>query len=158
MKDHILILTVGLPRSGKSTWAQEQSHPIVSPDSIRLALHGRPYKHGDTIARAEPYVWAIAKTMVRSLFISGHNIVVVDACNHTSRRRADWADPMWNLEFAVIPTSREECLARISNDKNIETELAHKLAEAIDRMSLAYEPVLAAEGCIHYNGEGSTSS
>ncbi len=30
-----LILTVGLPRSGKTTWALEQGWPIVNPDSIR---------------------------------------------------------------------------------------------------------------------------
>src|SRR5690554_6874569 len=33
---HILICTVGLPRSGKTTWARKQSYPIVNPDSIRL--------------------------------------------------------------------------------------------------------------------------
>jgi len=36
----ILILTVGLPRSGKSTWAAKKGFPIVSPDAIRLAMHG----------------------------------------------------------------------------------------------------------------------
>ena len=29
-----LLATVGLPRSGKSTWAKEQGFPIVSPDAI----------------------------------------------------------------------------------------------------------------------------
>ncbi len=38
-----LICTVGLPRSGKSTWCKTQSYPIVNKDSIRLALHGQRY-------------------------------------------------------------------------------------------------------------------
>lgn len=38
-----LILTIGLPRSGKSTWAKQQGCPVVNPDSIRLALHGKAY-------------------------------------------------------------------------------------------------------------------
>ncbi|KKK82651.1 hypothetical protein LCGC14_2801230, partial [marine sediment metagenome] len=46
-----LILTVGLPRSGKSTWARKQGHPIVNPDSIRLALYGEPF-----IEEAEPMI------------------------------------------------------------------------------------------------------
>ena len=35
-----LIVMVGLPRSGKTTWARKQGYPIVNPDSIRLAFHG----------------------------------------------------------------------------------------------------------------------
>ena len=38
-----LILTVGLPRSGKSTWALQQGHPVVNRDGIRKALHGEVY-------------------------------------------------------------------------------------------------------------------
>jgi predicted kinase len=33
-----LILTVGLPRSGKTTWAKQQGVPMVNRDAIRLAL------------------------------------------------------------------------------------------------------------------------
>ena len=38
-----LILTVGLPRSGKTTWALAQGYPIVAPDAIRLAVTGQRY-------------------------------------------------------------------------------------------------------------------
>src|SRR5258706_417694 len=52
-----LIVMVGLPWSGKSTWAREQGNwPIVCPDEIRFALHGQRF-----IAEAEPWVWTIAK-------------------------------------------------------------------------------------------------
>jgi predicted kinase len=71
-----LIMTVGLPRSGKSTWAIAQGHPVVCPDAIRLALHGQPF-----IATAEPVVWATAKLMVASLFEAGHGVVILDATN-----------------------------------------------------------------------------
>ena len=39
-----IIVTVGLPRSGKTTWAREQGYPIVNPDSIRLSLHGKRFE------------------------------------------------------------------------------------------------------------------
>ena len=102
-----LILTVGLPRSGKTTWALEQGHPIVSPDGIRLALHGQPF-----IGLTEPFVWAIAKCMVRALFLAGHGVVILDATNITKKRRDDWASDDWQLQCRLFRTSKEECLER----------------------------------------------
>jgi len=97
-----LILTVGLPCSGKSTWALQQTRryaspiygsPIVCPDQIRLALHGQRF-----VAMAEPFVWAIARTMVISLFGAGHQKVILDACNTTRKRRDDWLESAASLE------------------------------------------------------------
>jgi predicted kinase len=102
-----LHLTVGLPRSGKTTWAKEQAMPIVSPDAIRLSLHGQAF-----IATAEPIVWAIAKLMVASLFEAGHNDVIVDACSISKKRREEWIDTRWELVFKKFDTSKEECLRR----------------------------------------------
>jgi predicted kinase len=80
-----LILTVGLPRSGKTTWARAQGVPVASPDAISRALHGQRF-----IGVAEPFVWAIAKLMVRALFLAGHPTVIVDATNTTQKRRDEW--------------------------------------------------------------------
>ncbi|KKL96513.1 hypothetical protein LCGC14_1843740 [marine sediment metagenome] len=102
-----LILTVGLPLSGKTTWALEQGWPIVNPDSIRLALHGMPYKQV-----AEPFVWAIAKCMVRALFLAGHGVVILDATNVTKKRRDDWESDHWQREARVFRATKEECLQR----------------------------------------------
>ncbi len=50
--EQTLILMVGLPRSGKTTRARQIDHPIVNPDSIRLALHApHPFLKG-----MEPFV------------------------------------------------------------------------------------------------------
>ena len=94
-----LILTVGLPRSGKSTWARKQGHPIVNPDSIRLALHGEGF-----IASAEPFVWAIAYNMAKALFLAGHDTVIIDATNTTEERRYDWI-----LKFKDLAEITYEC-------------------------------------------------
>jgi predicted kinase len=105
-----LILTVGLPRSGKSTWAKSTGLPIVNPDAIRLALHGHNY-----ITDAEPMVWVIAKYMVRALFLSGHNEVILDATNLTKKRRDEWIGP-WNIEYKLFThVSKEECIKRAIN-------------------------------------------
>lgn len=128
MNKWILILTVGLPRSGKTTWARKQGFPIVNPDSIRLAMHGQRFQ-----SLAEPLVWAIAQIMVRSLFLAGHDTVIVDATNTTKKRREIWMNADWATAFKVIPTCEAECVARAeaANDDEI--------LPVIDRMAEQYE-------------------
>ena len=107
MSDKILICTVGLPRSGKTTWVQRQPFPIVCPDAIRYALHGQRY-----IDLAEPFVWATAKVMVRSLFLAGHSTVILDATNTTRKARDNWISKDWMTRFKLIDTPVTECIQR----------------------------------------------
>jgi predicted kinase len=130
--EKILILTVGLPRAGKSTWARSQCHPIVNPDSIRLAIHGQRF-----VASAEGFVWATARAMVRALFLAGHDTVILDATNLTRKRREEWKSLDWGLFFHEVPTSQEECVVRAAGDA--------EMAEVICRMAGQREPLGADE-------------
>ncbi len=130
MEDKTLFITVGLPRSGKTTWAREQGCPIVNPDSIRLALHGQRYQ-----SLAEPFVWSIAKLMVRALFLSGHDIVIVDATNNSAKRRKFWEDPEWKLDYHILKASKDLCIERA---KSINDE---EIIPVIQRMAVEHEPV-----------------
>lgn len=103
----VLIATVGLPRSGKSTWARTQAYPIVCPDEIRTALHGHRFA-----AEAEPFVWAIVRVMIRALFGAGHQFVILDACNSTRKRRDEWVSSEWALRFKQFETDEETCFNR----------------------------------------------
>jgi predicted kinase len=102
-----LQICVGLPRSGKSTWAKKQKIPIVNPDSIRMVLHGTPFRQ-----EAEPLVWSIAKIMVASLFEAGHKEVILDATNINKFRRKEWEDVRWANQYYIFNTCRDECLRR----------------------------------------------
>jgi len=102
-----LVLCVGLPRSGKSSWAKQQGHPVVNPDSIRLAIHGQAF-----LASAEPLVWSTAHLMVSALFIAGHTTVILDATNLTEQRRNEWVSPEWVRRYEVFQTPKEMCIAR----------------------------------------------
>jgi len=102
-----LFATVGLPRSGKSTWARSQSCPIVNPDAIRIALHGQRFA-----APAEPFVWAIAKVMVKALFEAGHASVILDATNTTEARRKEWISKSWQTHWRVFDTPKDICIER----------------------------------------------
>lgn len=114
--EHKLILTIGLPYSGKSRWAKHNDYrPIVNPDAIRRAMHGQRFS-----PEAEPLVWAIAKIMVRSLFFAGHETAIVDACHSHKERRDFWKDPYWKRQYAVMDVSVDECLARAKKARDID--------------------------------------
>lgn len=128
----LLICTVGLPRSGKTTWARQQSFPIVNPDSIRFALHGHRF-----IEAAEPFVWATAKVMIDSLFKAGHDTVILDATNTTEERRQEWVKEGkfrgFEVQFKVIDTPREVCLQRA------EAESDTYIIPIIEKMALQWD-------------------
>lgn len=58
---NILIVTVGLPYSGKSSFAITTGYPIVSPDAVSLA-YGTRFN-----TRLEPIVWATVHAMVSKI-------------------------------------------------------------------------------------------
>lgn len=106
----VLILTHGLPRSGKSTWAQKQGVPIVCPDAIRLAKTGKRWW-----GPIEHEVWATARTMVRALFLAGHDTVILDSTAGTRKQRDFFLpspDVPWDRYVKVIEESSAVCKER----------------------------------------------
>jgi predicted kinase len=103
-----LIVTVGLPRSGKSTYCNQELKPqgfvIVNPDSFRLAIHGQTF-----IGAAEPFVWAAVYAAVDALRLVGHD-VVVDGTHMTKKRREVWEQR--GAEFHLMRVTKEVCLDR----------------------------------------------
>jgi len=79
-----LKILVGLPASGKSTWAKEQADfesdtIIVSRDSIRTMLKGE-YKLFPFGSYMEDLVTDIERNSIYNALIRNYN-VIVDACN-----------------------------------------------------------------------------
>ena len=131
----ILIVLVGLPYSGKTTWANAVGCPIVCPDAVRQAYGVRFEK------RLEHQVWATAFTMVSALFNAGHNFVILDACNTSVRRRSKWLRQDngsfhdWRVVFKVIGTDYDTCINRaiLAGDD--------KILRVITRMAQNFEPL-----------------
>lgn len=107
----LLIATVGLPRSGKSTilrtMAKELGAPVVSRDAIRMSLHGQFY-----VPQAEPFTRAIYKCMIAALFEAGHETVLADETHYSRAARDFVADGPWDTEFLVVPTDARTCIER----------------------------------------------
>ncbi len=101
---------------------------MVNPDAIRLALHGKRY-----LRDAEPMVWAIAEYMVKSLFLAGHDTVVLDACNTTKKRRDEWKSDDWDIGVVHINTSKEECIKRAKEGNDFD------IIPIIERMAGNFE-------------------
>ena len=128
-----LICTVGLPRSGKTTWALQQGFPIVNPDSFRLAVYGQRFW-----GAGEEITWAIVRIAVRALFEAGHDHVILDATSNTLARRDAWSPDRetWDRTvFHVIDTPVAECMERADDD----------LKPIIERMAAAHETLLNRE-------------
>jgi len=134
MEDRRLICTVGLPRSGKSTWSRLVGFPICSPDAIRYSLYGQVF-----IREAEDMVWTIAKYMVKSLFIAGHKTVVLDATNLTPGMRNQWISSEWKTEWKIFNTDVDTCITRaIAGER-------HDLIDVIKRFNERYYPIDVCE-------------
>ena len=132
-----LIMTVGLPRSGKSTWckkmAAERGWPIVCPDAVRWALYGRRWW-----APGEKQVWAASYLMARSLFLAGHDTVLLDSTSTTREARNFWKpgdDLLWTLRYHEILTASHVCIRRAKET------LQEDLIPVIERMVNNWEPL-----------------
>ena len=133
IKTHLgtLIMPIGLPRSGKSTWARGSGLPIVCPDSIRLAIHGKPFDQA-----YEKEVWKVARIMVEALFISGHSSVILDATNLSKKNREAWIDDRWTRSYQLFTgVSKSVC-----KERALATNQEY-LIPVIDRMVANYKPL-----------------
>lgn len=149
-----LYLTVGLPRCGKSTWARRQGIPMVNPDSIRLALHGQRY-----VKEAEPMVWAVARYMVRALFLAGHASVILDATNTNDHRRREWLSSDWNVVLVWFDTDPYTCQQRavFTNQSDlipVIRDMAADLIKSIDGLTRMPDGTVRWEGCPILDGNG----
>lgn len=120
-----LYVTVGLPRSGKSTLCQKALVPhgyvVVNPDNFRLAIHGQRF-----LASAEPFVWASVYAAADALLLTGHK-VVIDGCHMTQKRREPWESR--KAEFLLMCTSKEDCISRALAIDD------HEIIPVIERMA-----------------------
>lgn len=108
-----LYFTIGLPRSGKSTYANEwvKEKPmrvVVCGDDIRFALHGKRFE-----PLAESMVNAIKLTMIRALLNRGFDVLVdgTHTTRHSIKQLLEIDRYAIGLLDTNVPTA-EECIQR----------------------------------------------
>lgn len=124
-------LVIGLPGSGKTTWAQHQRDPFVCADALRRTLLGQCEHLTD---EGEAQVLRMARQMCAALLDAGHRRVLLEADSHDRVARARWRDPRWKLEFVVLQTPRAEC------ERRVRAAGRAYLVDAIDRLAQQWEP------------------
>ena len=122
-----IIVTRGLPASGKSTWALEwvQENPKnrvrVNRDSIRKGLFGR-------IANVDEKLVTDVETATVKAAIAAGKDVVIDACHLAARYVKKWA-ALGTVEVVDFPIPVEEAELRDARRKGIPGE--HSVGEDV---------------------------
>jgi predicted kinase len=144
----LLILMVGLPRAGKSTYAQKlhnyYGHPVINPDTFRLQMYGhRFYKEG------ERHVWATVHSAV-SAILATTGTVILDATNVTAALRRTFAEtnPDATIVNITVHEEPEVCIDRARQDG------MEDLVDVIKRMDDMYEsPHISDEAVIEVSSD-----
>lgn len=133
-------MLVGLPGSGKSTWAARQRQAVVlSSDAIRHLLSGD--ETNQNIHRA---VFATMRYLLRQRLALGPGVTILDATHVERKWRKPWlrlaAAQGVAIEAVYFDTPLEICL------KQNQARPRQVPAEAIRAMAAKLEPPLRAEG------------
>ncbi len=139
MPQQRIVILVGLPGSGKSTWLAERGIVPISTDTIRGILADDPANQ-DIHAR----VFATARYLLRQRLAIGRPVTYMDATHLTRAERkpylriAEWYG--CEIEALFFDTPLEECLRRNAARERIVP------AAAIEAMALKLQIPELSEG------------
>lgn len=147
-----LVVLVGAPGAGKSTWAQRNGRGavLIGQDELIDAITPDGFEH-----EYRPVYAAAEDAIARAALREGHT-VIVDRTNRTRAHRERWLRIAREAECpaaaVVMATLPEVC--RIRNRRRFGHRRVSE--ERMERMLAALEPVRADEGFAGVYGETTT--
>ena len=133
-----LVITVGLPRSGKSTWIEENKDKtdaiVISNDWIRENILGTHYHKA-----SNAIVWTISDASLRILLSQGKT-VILDGANHTKSVRKFFVDIAKEydagIKMVMFKTPLINCIYRNNKSEKLPEEVLRKMDEEFEDPTL----------------------
>jgi predicted kinase len=111
-----LYCTVGLPFSGKATWAACQGLPVVSLAVNETVINNSSSSSKTTQkGKTTPDPLAFTRQLIECLFAAGNKVVILLAENLTEQEQQYWQDETgasWQTVFREFQISEKEALRK----------------------------------------------
>jgi predicted kinase len=135
----VVVLAIGLPGSGKSSWFKRHNISPLSSDLLRALLFDDP-----TEQRYQDLVFSNLRSMLKARLIARRPMNYVDATNLTSHDRRGWIklakDYGYEVRAVFFDVPLEVCLERNRNRERVVSE------DVVRRMAAKQKPPTFDEG------------
>lgn len=126
-----VVLAIGLPGSGKSSWFKRHSIIPLSSDLVRGLLFDDP-----TEQRFQDLVFSTLRSMLRARMIAGRPMNYIDATNLSPKERHSWIKMAKDFGYEVhavffdVPT--EVCMERnAKRSRNVPDEIMLRMSQKL---------------------------
>jgi predicted kinase len=124
----VVVLAIGLPGSGKSSWFKRHNITPLSSDLLRSILFDDP-----TEQRFQDLVFSNLRSMLRARLIAARPMNYVDATNLSPHERANWIklahDYKYEVQAVFFDVPVEVCLDRNRRrERSVPEDVMHRMA------------------------------